>query len=330
MLLVLNERERGIFLSRVDASARASVGKWVESSSVHAPDAWLHLLNTFQPTVLVSSWSTPPLPASWISQNDCPLAYVCHLGGAVRQLLPREFLERGGIVTNWGTAAAAQVAEHALLLTLASLRKLPAWRPTAPSTNGSASAAPLTETLFGRRVGVHGCGGVARHFARLIEPFGARVSCWSAGVPESVIRGHGMTPVASLDDLFRTSDIVVDCEALTPANRLSVGAAQLALLPDGAHFVNVGRGHLVDESALLREVLAGRLHVALDVMWTEPLPADSPWWSAPHTVLSPHIAGPTRDETPLIGLRAWENLHRFLAGRPVEPVVTLEIYDRST
>ncbi len=326
VLLVLDERERHTFLSLVDDSSRATVGPWIDSPRVQEPGAWQQLLEEVRPTVLVSSWSTPAIPASWLNHADCPLSYVCHLGGAVRHLLPRSFFERGGIATNWGGAAAAQVAEHALLLTLASLRKMPDW----PSA-GNASEAPLfTQTLFNRRVGIHGCGGVARHLARLLAPFAPQILCWSAGVPESVVRASQMQPADSLEALFSSSEILIECEALSPANRHSVGARQLALLADGAHLVNVGRGHVIDEAALLAEVSRGRLHVALDVMWKEPIPPDSPWWTAPHTVLSPHIAGPTRDETPQIGLRAWENLQRFLAGQPVENAVTLAIYDRAT
>lgn len=65
------------------------------------------------PEVLVTGWSTPPLPEAWLAADGCPLRYVCHVTGSVRRLVPQSFLERGGKVSNWGEQVGPQVAEHA-------------------------------------------------------------------------------------------------------------------------------------------------------------------------------------------------------------------------
>ncbi|RRJ96200.1 hydroxyacid dehydrogenase [Opitutaceae bacterium TAV4] len=304
------------------------------------PAAWRALLEDVRPEVLVSAWRTPPLPADWINGSNgdgvdneaCPLRYICHLAGSVRQKVPRAFLERGGLVTNWGGQVAEQVAEHALLLALSALRRAPAWMGEASvaSANKMRITNSDTRTLFRRRIGVHGCGGVARALASLLRPFTDDIACFSTGVPADVIRAAGMHPAASLSELFTGRDVLFECEALTPANTQCVDAAMLARLPDGALFVNVARGHLVDETALLREVRSGRLQAALDVLTIEPVPADSPWRKQPGAIYSPHIAGPTNDMMPRIGTVALQNVENYLARRPLTNLVTLEQYDRAT
>jgi phosphoglycerate dehydrogenase-like enzyme len=109
---------------------------------------------------------------------------------------------------------------------------------------------------------------------------------------------------------------------LTESTRGIVGRDVIAALPAGAWLINVARGPLVDEPALLEALRAGRLGGAvLDVFAEEPLPADSPWWDAPNVIVTPHASGQTLrffDELVL------ENVQRYLAGEPllnlVDPV----------
>jgi phosphoglycerate dehydrogenase-like enzyme len=87
---------------------------------------------------------------------------------------------------------------------------------------------------------------------------------------------------------------------------------------------------VVDEADLLRVAREGRLQIALDVFEHEPLPADSPLRGLPNVTLLPHLAGPTRDRRRDAGALALKNLRAYLRGEPLEAVVTLEVYDRST
>jgi phosphoglycerate dehydrogenase-like enzyme len=102
---------------------------------------------------------------------------------------------------------------------------------------------------------------------------------------------------------------------LTDASREIVGRAELAALPARAWLINVSRGPLVDEAALLDALRAGRLAGAvLDVFGEEPLPPDSPWWEAPNVIVTPHASGHTLrffDELVI------ENVRRYLAGEPL-------------
>lgn len=290
----------------------------------------LELLAATNPEIVLSAWSTPRLE-SLLEKPGCRIAYVCHLTGSVRNVVPRSFIERGGKVTNWGTFVSTTVAEHGLLLALAALRNLPGWSAVIAGPRTSQAARVLgTRTLVGRRVGIHGFGGVAQALVTLLRPFNVSVVAWSAGVPSGVFREHGVGQADSLDDLFSRSEVLFECEALTPQTRGIVSAQTLARLPDGAIFVNIARGELVDESALRQEASSGRLRLALDVVASEPLTTSSPMFGLGGTVLSPHIGGPTYDLWHPIGAYAAANLERFVAGQPLLSPVTLEVFDRST
>lgn len=298
-----------------------------------APGQWLALLEEHQPDVIVSCWSTPPVPASFVAAGS-PLAYVCHLVGSVRNLVPRAFLERGGLLTNWGSIAGRTVAEQALLLALSALRNQPAWRPLihGPRANPwrPGSVRLKTRSLYGRRVGIHGFGHVARALVELLRPFNVRIAAHSAGVPDALIRNAGVTPCASPAELAAHSEIFFECEALTPHTAGCIDAPVLAALPDHAVFVNVGRGPVVNEPALIQEAESGRIQIALDVVTREPIDPASPLASLAGAVLSPHIGGPTYDHFPVCGQLALDNLGRYLRGEPLEARITPELYDRAT
>ena len=285
---------------------------------------WRECLEEVRPEVIVSCWDTPAIPLEWLRQKDCPLRYVCHLSGATRGVVPREFLVRGGKVTNWGTLVAEQVAEHALLLALAALRQISGWK------NGCERCRGTTKTLFRKNVGIHGFGSIARALCQLLAPFNVKIKAFSYGVPPELMISSMVTPCETLREVFAGSDVVFDCEALTEVSEKSVTAEFLAAMPDGAVFVNVGRGRVVDEIALGQEAARGRLRVAVDVVVDEPLPKDSPIAILPDVIYSPHIAGPTGDHYLPCGRHALENLDRYFRKLPLHSEVTLEIYDRST
>ncbi len=242
-------------------------------------------------------------------------------------------LAAGLRVTNWGTLIAPQVAEHALLTILALLRNLGLWREalTSPPAPGPSPTERLaTRSLRGKNVSIHGFGSIARELIRLLRPFDVNIRVFSAGVPDSLIREHQATPVTSLIKLAGKADVFVTCEALTPATKKSINAEVLTALPEGAVFVNVGRGAVVDEAALAEVAKARSLRIGSDVFAFEPLPADSPLLSLPDAILSPHIAGPTLDAYVNCGRHALANIECYFDGRPLSGLVTPEIFSRST
>jgi len=323
--------ERELFLpDGVYQPSGAREDRWFYTDEEPA-GRWEELLRQWRPEAVVSGWTTPRIPDAFL--REAYPRYVCHLGGSVRQVVSREFVASGRPVSNWGTLASGQVAEHALLLVLASLRNMGRWDWAFREKGGDWRRfwkGVRTQTLEERRVGIHGFGMVARRLVELLRPFRVEVQAYSAGVPEAMMRKEGVRPAPDLDALFSSSDIVVECEALTEASRGSVTEARLRMLPRGGVFVNVGRGAVVDEAALAAVAAEGSLRVACDVFCVEPPPPSSPLWNIPQALLSPHLAGPTHDRYPLCGVFALENLERFFAGESPEALVDLAAYDRST
>jgi phosphoglycerate dehydrogenase-like enzyme len=291
---------------------------------------WSRLWRESPPDILLSGWRTPPLLGDLRVGTPGGLRYVCHTAGTVRKLVPRELVARGLLVTNWGSSISATVAEGTLMLILMALRRASQWsiamhREGAWKTNDT-----VTHSLLGRRVGIHGFGAISQSLATMLRPFTQNIRSFSPHVPEQLFIDHGVERVHCPEELFETSDVVVELAAAIPENRHIVTEALLRKIPTGGVFVNLGRGELVDEAALLRVAQEGKLQIALDVFETEPLPESSPFRGLANVTLMPHLGGPTKERRCDCGRLALKNLEAYLRGKRMEAVVDLEVYDRST
>jgi len=132
---------------------------------------------------------------------------------------------------------------------------------------------------------------------------------------------------SGLDEIFAQCPIVTLQAPPTKETYHMVGAKQLALLQDGAVFINTARSHLVDEAALLDELRKGRFVAALDVFDQEPLPEDSPFRQLDNVVITPHIAGHSAQARRRQGQEMADEIARFLAGEPLHYPVTVEMLE---
>ena len=177
----------------------------------------------------------------------------------------------------------------------------------------------LPRRLRGRTLALVGLGDVGREIAGLARAVGMRV----IGVSRSGRRVAGLTRVYRASGLHRAlaeADFVVVALPLTAETRGLIDGSALAAMRSEAWLLNVGRGAVVDDTALVRALAERRIGGAiLDVFATEPLPADHPYWSLDNAVITPHISGPsTPDEiAPIFNA----NLARWLARRPLLHVV---------
>ena len=144
-----------------------------------------------------------------------------------------------------------------------------------------------SRTLQNSHVLIYGAGDLGQNIRSRLLPFGARVTLVGADRHDEVI------DVTAAQELLPTADAVIMALPLTPVTRNFVDAEFLALLPSGAIVINIGRGGLVNHTALINELLSGRLQAALDVVTPEPLPTDSPLWDVPGLLLTPHVGGNT-------------------------------------
>jgi phosphoglycerate dehydrogenase-like enzyme len=208
----------------------------------------------------------------------------------------------------------SSTAEHALALILAAQRELPRW--VRAQDEGRWEHAH-TRSLADCRVLIVGYGSIGSALdARLRACEADTVRVARRPRPDEQVFG-----MADLDGLLPSADIVVLTTPLLAQTRGLLDARRLALLPDGALVVNVGRGPVLDTSAMLTETASGRLRAALDVTDPEPLPADHPLWHSPGTIITPHVAGGAAAFYPRATDFIVQQVRRFAAGEPLRNVV---------
>jgi D-3-phosphoglycerate dehydrogenase len=234
----------------------------------------------------------------------------CDLGALTAAAVP---------VANTAGANTRSVAEWALAAALDLSRGL-TWADRRMRSGGwpqLETAARGADELSNRRVGILGMGAIGTETARLFEALGCSVAYWSRRR-----RPDGVHVYKELDELLATSDVVVVCLPLTSQTRGLLDAGRLALLPDGALLINVARGGIAPDDAVLAALESGRLAgAALDVYEREPLPDDHPFRRHDDVLLSPHAAGATRQAQFNIFTMALDNVKSALEGRPVANVV---------
>jgi phosphoglycerate dehydrogenase-like enzyme len=226
------------------------------------------------------------------------------------------------VLTNSRGLHAVSMAEHALAVVLSFVRKLHVARDEQHAGRWSQAkmwtTGPPFGELAGATLGIVGLGSVGSALAVRAMALGLRVLAVRRHPQSDPAPAHEQWGIERMPELLERSDWVVLCPPLTPETRGLIGAAELERMRPHAVLVNLGRGALVDEPALIaalaRGVIAG---AALDVFEHEPLPAESPLWSMPQVLVTPHISG--------LGPRYWEramdlfadNLARYQEGRPL-------------
>jgi phosphoglycerate dehydrogenase-like enzyme len=224
------------------------------------------------------------------------------------------------VLTNAAGSYAPAIAEYAVWGVATLLRRfdiaLDAQR--AHDWNGHRDELRHGGEIHGKRVGIVGYGEIGRHVARAFGGLGAEV--WATRRTPVLAVGveplDRWLPADALPELLPACDIVVLAASLNSSTRDLLGAEEIAALKPGAILVNIARGRLVDEDALVAALQSGHLGGAvLDVAREEPLPPESPLWSLPNVLVTPHISG---DSTAAYR-RAIEvlcvNLPLFVAGR---------------
>ena len=211
---------------------------------------------------------------------------------------------------------AESVAEHALLLMLACLRRLPSIN--SKTKNGiwkKQEQGVQTVELKGRTVGIIGMGNIAKTLVGLLKPFHVQILYYNlAQMPTEFEKENNMTFVG-VEELLRDSDIVTIHCALTPETRNLINAETVSLMKPGAMLINTARGEIVDPSAVADALKSGRLsYAAFDVHAKEPIPEDYPLRDIENVILTPHIAGVTADSFRAMMHDAFRNIACFDKG----------------
>jgi phosphoglycerate dehydrogenase-like enzyme len=250
------------------------------------------------------------------------LRWIHSPAAAVHQLMFPELIQSGVVVTNSTGIHGSVVAEHAIAVLLALAKRLPQAMQYQAKRTWSQDQLwherPRPREVADTTVAVIGMGGIGREFTTRAKALGMKV----LAVRENPAKGTGGADAVysptEIDSVLQHADYVLLCTPVTPATTSLINATRLSKMKPDAYLINVGRGPLIDEAALLQALQERRIAgAALDVFNEEPLPADSPFWSLDNLLITPHTAAVTE--------RLWErhykliveNLNRFLAGQPL-------------
>jgi len=178
--------------------------------------------------------------------------------------------------------------------------------------------------LHKKTLGILGLGNIGQATARIAKAFGMRVIATKAHPEGRFVNVDKLLPPNGFREVLAQSDFVVILLPLTPETKNLIGEAELRLMKPTAYLVNVSRGGVVDETALIRALSENWIAGAgLDVFTTDPgpLPADSKFWDLPNVIVTPHNAGPRGDYMELLNRQFCQNLRRFIDGRELIGVV---------
>jgi D-2-hydroxyacid dehydrogenase (NADP+) len=293
--------------------------RWPEMRVVHLPD-YVRLPEELPDTDIFIGSSLRPEQFSHARK----LKWIHSTAAGVSQLMYPELRNSGVVMTNPSGIFSPPMAEHTMGLMIAMARNFPdsvRYQDQAHWGQQEISDKILTE-LNGKVLLIVGYGSIGRELARRARAFDMRV--W--GVTRS---GNGdathvekLFAVTQLESVLPDADYVVLTAPETHETKHLIGAPQIAKMKRGARLINMGRGSLLDEAALVRALEVGVLSgAALDVTAIEPLPSDSPLWKAPRLFLTPHTSGVSdrlwQKETKLL----MDLLERWFDGRELFNVV---------
>jgi len=226
-------------------------------------------------------------------------------------------------VTSASGVLADQVAEHALALATGLARGLPVFFRAQQAREFIRRP---TRDLHHATVGIVGFGGVGRRIAQVVAPFKTRILATDVFPIDRPPEVESLWPADRLDDVLSEADFLFLAAPLNADTRGMIDEAALAKMKPGSFLINVARGPLVVERALIAALASGHLAGAgLDVTEIEPLPPTSPLWELPNVIITPHVGGQSHLRIEQMTDFFCENLRRYLAGRPLENLVDKQL-----
>lgn len=243
------------------------------------------------------------------------LELISQSGGAGRHIDLDAATRLGIAVASGGGAAngSAAVAELGLGLLLSLVRDIPRNDRRVREHDW---AAPVTDILCGKTLGVIGLGKIGLQMAKVCQTMGMSVIAWGPTLTPERAAASNVEYVA-FDDLFPRADVLFISPILSDLTRGIVGPSQLAAMQPSSYLVNISRGPVVQEAALIEALQQGRLRGAgLDVYDQEPLPPGHPLTKLDNVVLTPHIGWVTKDHFTAFASGVIENAINYIDGNP--------------
>lgn len=315
----------GADMTRLEALCR--VPDALPITDFGAPGAAALLAET---EILVTGWGCPPVDGAVVRLAP-RLRLIGHAAGTVKPLIAAEVFAAGIAVTHAAAANALPVAEFTLAAILFANKRVLQFRELYRRERSAGANAALASRPIGnfrKTVGIIGASLIGRRVVELLRPFAFELLLCDPFVTAEEAAALG-TRLVPLPELMRGSDIVSLHAPALPSTRHMLDGGMLALLRDGATFINTARGSLVDHAALTAELLTGRIDAVLDVTDPEPLPPTSPLYDLPNVLLTPHVAGALGLERQRLGTLIADEVERFVRGEPLRYRVDPALLDRS-
>ena len=311
-VLVINNMLEQIHLDQIKTAA-TSLGHEVffykAESEIPQSNFDADIIYGFAPSIVKSSKNLKWLCVPW--------------AGVDSLMTPGYFANEDCLLTNAAGAYGVSIAEHMIAVSLVMMRRLDEFM--AETRAGQWKMPRPQKSLKDCRITVLGTGDIGTTFAkraRAFEPAGIVGVCRSGKSSESVY--DKVLPVTELDSVLPQTDLLAMSLPATPETRGILSRERIALLPEGAYIVNVGRGSAIDEDALADAMESGHIAgAALDVFQKEPLPEGHRLWKTKNLLITPHVAGNmtlayTKDKNVQMFL---EDLENFTKGAPLHYLV---------
>lgn len=217
------------------------------------------------------------------------LKWIQSTAAGMDHCLVPEVIASDILVSSASGVLANQVADHTFALLFALVRSLPVFFRAQQKKEFIRRP---TRDLHGTRIGIIGLGGNGRRLVEVLRPFHCRILA-TDWFPEDKPEGvEALLPADRLDEILPEIDVLILAAPLNAMTRHLIDARRLALLPKGALLVNMARGPIVDEAAMIDALESGHLGgVGVDVTEVEPLPVESRLWEQPNAIITPHVGG---------------------------------------
>jgi phosphoglycerate dehydrogenase-like enzyme len=267
--------------------------------------------------ILITGWGCPKLDAAALAAAP-RLTHVLHAGGSVKHHVGEECWDRGIQISTAADANSIPVAEYTVaMILLANKRVLQIARKLHTEKTGIEPDHVFPDMgNFGKRVGIIGASKIGKHVIRLLKSYDVEVVVSDPYLDDAAAAVLGVEPL-SLEELVATCDVVSLHAPSLPSTYNLIHQGLVASFKPGATFINTARGELVDQDALLRRIEQGDLYAVLDVTTPWVLPADSDFYTHPHVLLTPHLAGSLGMELERMAVSTLEEAARISHGEPL-------------
>ncbi len=278
------------------------------------------LASLAQADVIVGHWGCPTLTEEVLAAAP-RLALFAYAAGTVKWQVTDAVWSRDIRVTSAAAANAVPVAEYTVASILFANKGVFSFAARERDPDVDVAIDPSRIGNLGRRVGLVGASHVGRLVIELLGPYDLELAVADPFLSDADAVELGVTRM-ELDELCAWAELLSLHAPEVESTKGMIGAAQLAVLSDGATLVNTARGGLVDETALIAELSTGRISAVLDVTVEEPTPADSPLRRMPNVFLTPHVAGAAGTEMVRLADLAVQEVERWARGEPALHPVT--------